>query len=165
VAHIARLRVDLENVNLAIAICACGFGTGYEDKVHGKRATSGHKSGHQQTGRGDQQELARFVELHAHLSSREPEDKAPKISGLESKRAVPAKVIACPAFGYVLENSIANSKSGPEVNRPADFQSRTKLDSEHSFFCLADLPVAQVRKPAISPGKLLPAANRPRTHR
>ena len=75
-AHAAGLRVDLEDVDFAVVVGAGGFGTGNKDEVDGKSLSElgagRQKRGHQQTGRGDQQQLARFVELHAHLSSRAP---------------------------------------------------------------------------------------------
>jgi hypothetical protein len=69
VAHGAGFGVDLKNVKLPVAVGSRSLGTGHEDDIHGKRLTGGHQSSHQEAGRGDQQKLARFVELHAHLSS------------------------------------------------------------------------------------------------
>ena len=57
------------------------------------------ESGRQKAGRGDQQQLARFVELHAHLSSAGQNLWRAK-SGLESNPG--ARMVSCPAFGCVL---------------------------------------------------------------
>src|SRR5581483_4561461 len=75
-AHPARLRVDLEDVDLAVIVRSGSLGAGHEDKVYGKGlrelGAGGDQRGNQKAGYRYQHKPARVVELHAHLSSLGP---------------------------------------------------------------------------------------------
>ena len=80
--------VDLKNIDFAEVVGARSPCAGDINKVHSQRGAGGQEAGRYEAGRGDQQQLARFVELHAHLSSTGRNHRPLKTRfGIESQRA------------------------------------------------------------------------------
>jgi hypothetical protein len=69
-AHEAGLGVDLEDVDLAVVVGSRGLGTGHEDKSTVSVPQAVTRPAANRLAAETSSELARFVELHAHLSSR-----------------------------------------------------------------------------------------------
>jgi len=88
-AHAAGLGVDFKDVDLAVVVGAGCLGAGHVHEVNGQGlrqlGTGSDERGRQQAGRADQQELARFIELHAHLSLTQPARRPQKKSRTKNR--------------------------------------------------------------------------------